>query len=114
MEKIEFDAGYYRGVIPWFSGVRLSSSSAHDKLDLEQANHSSLLTKREKEVMEWTAHGKTRGEIALILSISEDTVKYYIKNVCAKLDAVNKTHATAKAILLGHIAPDIREINPDN
>ena len=63
------------------------------------------LTSREVEVMTWTAHGKTRGEISTILSISEETVKYYTENACCKLKAVNKTHAASKAIALGLIKP---------
>ena len=63
------------------------------------------LTLREAEVMTWTAHGKTRSEISIILSISKETVKNYIENACHKLDAVNKTQAAAMAVALGIISP---------
>ena len=66
---------------------------------------SEVLTPREIEVMTWTAHGKTRVEISIILSIAEETVKYYTENACIKLKAVNKTHAASKAIALGLIKP---------
>lgn len=56
------------------------------------------LTKRELEVLRWTKDGKTGWEISAIMNISENTVRFHIKNILKKLDAVNKTHAVAKAI----------------
>lgn len=77
----------------------MSSSPVTDAGVLE------TLTPREVEVMTWTAHGKTRVEISIILSISEETVKDYIENACRKLNAVNKTQAVSKAISFGLINP---------
>ncbi len=59
------------------------------------------ISPREAEVLKWTACGKTSGEISRLLLISEDTVNAHIKSVCAKLNAANKTHATAIAIAHG-------------
>lgn len=59
------------------------------------------LSPRETEVMRWIACGKTSGDIARLLSISEETVNAHVKNACLKLDAVNKTHATAIALSHG-------------
>ncbi len=59
------------------------------------------LSPREIEVLKWTACGKTSGEIARLLSITEDTVNAHVKGACAKLNAANKTHATAIAIAHG-------------
>jgi DNA-binding CsgD family transcriptional regulator len=61
------------------------------------------LSPRETEVMRWIACGKTSGDIAKLLSITEDTVNSHVKNAILKLDAVNKTHATAIAISHGVI-----------
>lgn len=36
-------------------------------------------SKREKEILKWTAEGKTSSEIAIILSISENTVNFHQK-----------------------------------
>jgi LuxR family quorum-sensing system transcriptional regulator SolR len=60
-----------------------------------------LLTAREKEVLRWTAEGKTAYEISLILAISERTVNFHINNVVLKLGASNKTQAAVKAVALG-------------
>ena len=59
------------------------------------------LSKREISVLCWTSEGKTSGEIAEILRISERTVNFHINNAIAKLDAPNKTAAAVQAALLG-------------
>lgn len=59
------------------------------------------MTAREKEVLRWTAEGKTAYEIAQILSVSERTVNFHVNNVVAKLQTSNKTQAAVKAAVLG-------------
>lgn len=59
------------------------------------------LTSREREVLTWTADGKTAFEIGQILGTAERTVKFHLQNAVVKLDARNKTHAATKALLLG-------------
>jgi LuxR family quorum-sensing system transcriptional regulator SolR len=59
------------------------------------------LTEREREVLKWTADGKTSGEISDILSVSENTVNFHIKNAISKLQAANKTAAAVRAAMLG-------------
>src|SRR5690606_29242341 len=59
------------------------------------------LTHREKEILRWTAEGKTSCEVAQILSISERTVNFHINNAMLKLCCTNKTQASAKAAALG-------------
>jgi DNA-binding CsgD family transcriptional regulator len=56
------------------------------------------LTKREIEVVKWTAQGKTSSEIAAILSLSDHTVNAYMNNAIKKLECVNRTQLVAKAI----------------
>ena len=59
------------------------------------------LSKREVEVLRWTAEGKTSNEISEILGISERTVNFHISNAATKLNAPNKTAAAVKAAVLG-------------
>ncbi|MDD2750765.1 MAG: autoinducer binding domain-containing protein [Acidithiobacillus sp.] len=59
------------------------------------------LSRREAEVLRWTGDGKTAGEIAAILQISERTVNFHISNVITKLQVTNKTAAVLQASLLG-------------
>jgi len=60
-----------------------------------------VLTEREKDVLRWTADGKTAHEIGLILSLSVATINFHINKAVAKLDSVNKTQAVVKAAMLG-------------
>lgn len=55
------------------------------------------LSERENEVLHWASIGKTYEEIAVILNISERTVKFHMRNVVSKLKAVNAKHAIKKA-----------------
>jgi LuxR family quorum-sensing system transcriptional regulator SolR len=61
------------------------------------------LSIREREVLQWVKEGKTNGEIARILSISERTVKFHVQNTLAKLHASNRGHAVVRALASGLI-----------
>ncbi|MDP9812118.1 DNA-binding CsgD family transcriptional regulator [Rhizobium tibeticum] len=56
------------------------------------------LSAREREVVRWTAQGKTSIEIGQILSLSDHTVNAYMTSAIKKLDCVNRTQLVAKAI----------------
>jgi DNA-binding CsgD family transcriptional regulator len=60
-----------------------------------------LLNKRESEVLQWVAAGKTADEIAVILGISRRTAEWHIQNIRQKLSAGNTAHAVAIAIRRG-------------
>lgn len=59
------------------------------------------LTEREKEVLKWSAVGKTIPDISEILLISVDTVRFHTRNVLNKLNVANRTAAVAHAVYLG-------------
>lgn len=59
------------------------------------------LTDRERECIYWTASGKTSGDVAGILGISENTVNNYLTAAALKLNTVNKAHTVAKAVRYG-------------
>lgn len=63
----------------------------------------SRCSKREKEILKWTAEGKTSAEIAMILSISENTVNFHQKNMQKKINAPNKTQVACYAAATGLI-----------
>ncbi|MGV0759372.1 LuxR family transcriptional regulator [Tistrella mobilis] len=56
------------------------------------------LTAREREVIAWTAAGKSAWEASCILGIAEDTVNKHAASAARKLNAANKTQAVAEAI----------------
>ncbi|WP_318367712.1 transcriptional regulator SdiA [Enterobacter sp.] len=60
-------------------------------------------SKREHEILKWTAEGKTSAEIAIILSISENTVNFHQKNMQKKFNAPNKTQIACYAAATGFI-----------
>lgn len=59
------------------------------------------LSSREREVLEWTACGKTAEEISRILELSVSAVNFHVKSLLVKLQCCNKTAAVARAALLG-------------
>lgn len=63
-----------------------------------------LLTVREREILKWTAAGKTRWEISVILGVSQHTVEAHLKSIAAKLNTPNKVAAVVAALRHGEIA----------
>lgn len=55
------------------------------------------LSPRERECLLWIAEGKTYWETAVILGLSEHTVRCYLESARHKLGAANNTHAVNKA-----------------
>ena len=72
---------------------------------VEIAEHATddALTAREIDVLRLVAGGNANKEIAAHLSIAEDTVKGYVKNILAKLSARDRTHAVTIALKRGMI-----------
>ena len=62
-----------------------------------------LLTRREIEVLQLAATGHRNKQIARKLDISEETVKFHIKNTLSKLEANDRTHAVTIAVKRGII-----------
>jgi DNA-binding NarL/FixJ family response regulator len=64
------------------------------------------LSKRELEVLECLAQGKTTLQIAAELFVSENTVKTHVRHILGKLDASNRVEAVSKAAQMGLIRAD--------
>jgi two-component system, NarL family, response regulator LiaR len=56
------------------------------------------LTRREREVLELIAHGRSNKRIAFELGISEKTVKTHVGHVLAKLGVTDRTQAALLAV----------------
>ncbi len=71
----------------------------------EIAEHATddTLTPREIEVLRLIAGGNANKEIAARLSLTEETVKGHVKNILAKLDANDRTHAVTIGLKRGII-----------
>lgn len=61
------------------------------------------LTPRELEVLEWMATPNTYKQIALQLSVSEETVRSHAKNILEKLKQPNRAQAVLTGMRLGWI-----------
>lgn len=62
-----------------------------------QRNMNSPLTKRETQIIEEVARGKTRGQIAEELFIDIETVKSHLKNIYRKLNVSSRAEAISTA-----------------
>ena len=69
------------------------------------------LTTRELDVLQLMADGKTNGDIARALFVSEGTVKFHVKNILRKMQASNRADASARYLRLTLHAPS-REATP--
>jgi DNA-binding CsgD family transcriptional regulator len=61
------------------------------------------LTRREIEALQWAAEGASVEEIAAAMRIASETVKAHLDSARYKLQALNRTHAIAKALRAGPI-----------
>ena len=62
------------------------------------------LTKRELEILQLVAEGHSNGELARMLWVTEQTVKFHLSNIYRKLDVANRTEASRWAQLHGLLA----------
>lgn len=63
------------------------------------------LTPREREVLTMAAAGKTNPDIAIILGLSEYTVRDYFSAISKKLESTTRTHSVAIALARDLILP---------
>jgi DNA-binding NarL/FixJ family response regulator len=92
-------------LIETIRAVHLGQKRLTPEIAAEIAEHATddLLTGREIEVLQLVAAGFGNKTIAAELSIAEDTVKGYLKNIMAKLSARDRTHAVTIALKRGVI-----------
>lgn len=64
----------------------------------------SSLTRKEKDISEWLMKGKTNWEISKIIGISENTVKFHIKNIFAKLCVTNRQQAVNVVLIAKYLS----------
>jgi LuxR family quorum sensing-dependent transcriptional regulator len=64
-----------------------------------------ILTEREREVLRWTAAGKTAWDTGGILNIAEDTVNKHMASAMRKLNVYSRAQAVAESIRRGEIIP---------
>lgn len=87
-------------LVTWHAYTRLEGLAG-----LRASRKTCVLTRRETDVLQYAAAGKTNWEIAMILGISESTVREYAKSAMRKLGCMNRAHAVAIAIQRSLILP---------
>jgi len=64
-------------------------------------NDDSPLTRREAEILRLVAEGYSNAQLAKMLWVTEQTVKFHLSNIYRKLDVANRTEASRWAQLHG-------------
>jgi DNA-binding NarL/FixJ family response regulator len=67
------------------------------------------LTKREVEILRLVAEGHTNAQMARMLWVTEQTVKFHLSNIYRKLDVANRTEASRWAQLNGVLSTERTE-----
>ncbi len=79
----------------------LGEFARHLRQEDNRAAHKEGLTDREKEVLRLVAEGSTNRDIADKLNVTENTIKYHLKNILEKLHLRNRAQAVAYAMQTG-------------
>jgi len=91
-----------------FGGVALAQpverAAVTATVTMESASGGAILTIKEREILGLLAQNLSNKEIANALDLSEQTVKWHLKNLFQKLDGANRKHTVARARMLGLIA----------
>jgi DNA-binding NarL/FixJ family response regulator len=61
------------------------------------------LTDREIEALTWVARGKSSGDIAVLMHVSERTINFHINNIIRKVGVATRVQAAIRCALLGLI-----------
>lgn len=85
--------------------ARPAKPAAPAPAETDLVARSSALTPKEREVLELLARNLSNKEIGLTMNIHEDTVKWHVKNLFAKLSAGNRKQVVSRARLMGILAP---------
>ena len=82
-----------------FRGGRYLSPAVGRKADEVAVNPG--LTTREMEVLEWIVRGHSNLQIAQEMGVTEDTIKFHVKNVLGKLGVGSRSKAAALGLKSG-------------
>jgi DNA-binding NarL/FixJ family response regulator len=85
------------GVAPALSANGSFGADSHPAVE--------MLTKREREILQLVAEGHSNSQLARMLWVTEQTVKFHLSNIYRKLDVANRTEASRWAQLHGLLEP---------
>lgn len=98
----------HRELVDTIRAVHAGKKSLSPEVSYDLAEHVSedALTPAEVRVLRLLAEGNANKEIAVQLSVSEETVKGQVRNILAKLGAKDRTQAAMIGVKRGMIEPD--------
>jgi DNA-binding NarL/FixJ family response regulator len=94
-----FEVSIFLAPTHW--GLSLAGSSRLAEAPPENAPG---LTKREVEILQLVSEGHSNGELARMLWVTEQTVKFHLSNIYRKLGVANRTEASRWAQVHGLLA----------
>jgi len=102
-------SGVERGEAPISRGLagRILEEFARQRGE-RAAEDADELTDRELEVLAWVSRGASNREVAAALHVSENTVKFHMKNILDKLHLRNRAEVVAYAARRGWLPPEAR------
>jgi DNA-binding NarL/FixJ family response regulator len=83
----------------YFAGAKIGRRSMLRGKDEDGAG----LTRRELEILRLVAQGHSNGELAGMLWVTEQTIKFHLSNIYRKLDVANRTEASRWAQVHGFL-----------
>lgn len=95
---VEDDVALFRPIAVKLLNTLESSGKVQGAMDTVE---STLLSKRESQVLVLVARGASNANVASALSISENTAKVHMRNIMDKLHVTNRQQAAAWAIAHG-------------
>ncbi|MGN6538050.1 MAG: LuxR family transcriptional regulator [Mesorhizobium sp.] len=86
-------------VLPLIETICVHTFRKLSKLETKSYDEDTTpLTPRERELLQWSAQGKSTEDISCILGVTTNTVESHQRNIRNKLDAINVAHAIVKAL----------------
>jgi DNA-binding NarL/FixJ family response regulator len=84
-----------------YLATSVATGLAPKPMDIEPLAESHDLTRRELEILCLVAEGHSNSQLAAMLWVTEQTVKFHLSNIYRKLDVANRTEASRWAQLNG-------------
>ena len=80
----------------FFLLITRSASTTTEDVDAKRARFAELydLTRREEEILDYIAQGKSNGEIAALINLSESTVRFHVANILKKTGLTNRNEVS--------------------
>ena len=85
----------------YYAGARTAPAVVHAPAPQRPSDDSFGLTRRELEILQLVAEGRSNAQLAKMLWVTEQTVKFHLSNIYRKLDVANRTEASRWAQVQG-------------